>query len=68
MKVRLIRLGNSRVLPLPNSLIERCGFGEQAEVRVRGRVLEVSPVRKLREGWEKSFKEMAHRGDDALLL
>ena len=68
MKVHLIRIGKSRVLPLPNSLLAQCGFGEEAEIRVRGRVLEVSPVRKLREGWEESFKEMARRGDDAPLL
>lgn len=68
MKIHLIRIGNSRILPLPESLLARCGFGEEAEIRVRGKVLEISPVRKLREGWEEAFKEMARRGDNAPLL
>lgn len=67
MKVNLIRIGNSKGIRIPKPLIEQCGIGETVEITVRGNVLEVSPARKIREGWEESFKEMARRGDDVLL-
>jgi len=68
MRIHLIRIGDTRVLPLPKSLLAQCGFGEEAEIKMRGRVLQISPVRKLREGWEEAFREMARRGDDDPLL
>jgi antitoxin component of MazEF toxin-antitoxin module len=34
MKVDLIRIGNSRGIRIPKPVIEQCGFGDTAELRI----------------------------------
>lgn len=67
MKVNLIRIGNSKGVRIPSSVIKECGLGEQIEMRVEQRVIVLSPLRGVREGWEAAFKAMAATGDDAAL-
>jgi antitoxin MazE len=68
MKVRLVRLGNSRALPLPKRIIEQCGFGDSVDLRVEGKRLIVAPTRRPREGWEKAFRAAGTSSGDELLL
>ncbi|MDX2143850.1 MAG: AbrB/MazE/SpoVT family DNA-binding domain-containing protein [Rhodospirillaceae bacterium] len=66
MKIEIIRIGNSRGVRLPKSVLQQCGFGATAELSVRdGRVV-LSPKRKAREGWAEAFAAAAP-GDDVLL-
>ena len=69
MQVELIRIGNSRGVRLPKSVIEQCGFGENVDLRVEeGRVI-LARNRKPREGW-KEAAAAAREGiaNDELLL
>ena len=66
-KVNIIPIGNSKGIRIPKALLEQCGFGESIEIEVKGKqILLSTPVRR-RDGWEKAFKAMAVRQDDALL-
>ena len=67
MRARLISIGNSKGLRLPRALIQQCGLGDEIELEVKADGLLVKPVRKLREGWEESFRQMHENGDDRLL-
>ncbi len=65
-EVRIIRIGNSRGVRIPKSLLEQTGLaGRSISAREDG--LLIRRARKAREGWEEAFAEMARRGDDALL-
>ena len=64
MKVKLVRIGNSRGIRLPKSVIEQCGFRDSVEVTVRGEVVEIAPARRPRDGWDEAFARMAASGDD----
>ena len=68
MKADLIRIGNSRGIRIPKSVIEQCGFGSRVEMRVEGGSLVITPGRAARSGWDEAFKAMAERGDDAPLV
>jgi antitoxin MazE len=64
MKAKLVRIGNSRGVRIPANVIEQCGFADQVELRVEGDTLVIARARKLREGWEESFRAVAQAGDD----
>ncbi len=68
MKAQIVRIGNSRGIRLPKSVLEETGFREVVELRVVSGGLLLRPGRKAREGWAEAAKEMSERGDDAPLL
>lgn len=68
MKADLIRIGNSRGIRIPKSVIEQCGLGSRVEMRVEGASIVITPVNVARSGWDDASKAMAEHGDDALLL
>jgi len=39
MKAEIIRIGNSRGIRLPKSILEECGFDQQVDLEVKGRSL-----------------------------
>ena len=68
MKTRLVRIGNSQGIRIPKSLIEKIGLHDEVEISVEDAALVIRPAAaKAREGWDRSLKEMARRGDDSLL-
>lgn len=67
MKLRLIRIGNSRGVRLPKPLIEEAGLRQEVDVRVRGGALVISSRSKPRVGWADAARQMRERGDDRLL-
>lgn len=68
MKLDIIRIGNSKGLRLPKSLLEQCRIGAQVELTVEGDRLVLKPVGRPRDGWEDGFVRMAAAGDDVALL
>ena len=68
MKVNLVRIGNSRGVRLPSSVIRECGFGDEIELRVDRGMVVLAPAQGGREGWDAAFARMAGAGDDAALL
>lgn len=67
MKTRIVRIGNSRGVRIPKHLLDQTGLAGEVEISPEGETLVIKSVKKPREGWAESFKEMAERGDDALL-
>ena len=68
MKVNLIRIGNSKGVRIPSSIIKECGLDEEIEMRVEQGVIVLSPLRGVRQGWDAAFEAMAATGDDAALI
>jgi len=67
MKASVVRIGNSRGIRIPKTVLEQCGLGNVVELEVRRGELIVRSAAKPRSGWEEAFKQMAQRGDDVLL-
>jgi antitoxin MazE len=67
MKTRIIRIGNSRGVRIPRPLLEQTGLSGEVDIFAQGNALVIRLVRRSREGWAAAFREMAARGDDALL-
>lgn len=66
MKSKLIRIGNSRGVRIPKSILEQVRLGDEFEmIAVQDEII-LRPARKPREGWEEKFRLMAAHGDDAL--
>jgi antitoxin MazE len=67
MKVDIIPIGNSKGIRIPKALMEQCGFDESMEIEVEDNHLILTPISRLRNGWDEAFKTMAANGDDELL-
>jgi antitoxin MazE len=67
MKSRIVRIGNSQGIRIPKPVLEQAGLCDEVEIDVRGNTLVIRPARRPREGWDAAFRDMAARGDDALL-
>lgn len=67
LKVKIVQIGNSRGIRIPKALLEQCGLEGELELVPDGDQLILRSCARPRRGWAKAFKEMAERGDDALL-
>jgi len=67
MKTRLIRVGNSRGVRLPKSLIKAAGLTDDVELRVRDGVIVIARVTPVRSGWAEAARQMRARDEDRLL-
>lgn len=67
MRTSVIRVGNSRGIRIPKTILEECGLKGAVELEVRKGRLVVRPVAAARSGWEDAFRRMAQQGDDVLL-
>lgn len=62
MKAQLIKIGNSRGIRLPKSVIEECNLGEIVEIKIKNNKITIMNPDKPREGWEESFKKLTNEG------
>lgn len=67
MKTSVIRIGNSRGIRIPKTLLEQCHLRDEVELEVKDDHLVVRPIPKPRRGWGEAFRRMHEQGDDALL-
>lgn len=66
-KTKLVRIGNSRGVRIPKSMIEQLGLEGDLTLDLRPDGLLIRPVPSARAGWAEQFQAMAARGDDRLL-
>lgn len=67
MKTRIVRIGNSRGLRIPEPLIEQSGLGDEVDLEVDGGRIIIRAVTERRLKWPEAFRSMAETGDDAML-
>lgn len=68
MKVKLVPIGNSKGVRIPQAFIKACGFEEHVEMRIERNAIVLAAPRSPRENWDAAFEKMAAAGDDAPLL
>ena len=64
---KVVKIGNSRGIRIPRTLLEQAGLTDDVEITVEGNRLIIHSLHSPRQGWEMQFKDMAERGDDQLL-
>ena len=67
MKARVVKIGNSRGIRIPKSLIDESGLKSEVELEINNGQIIIKPVSKCRENWDTAFKKMARNEDDILL-
>ncbi len=68
MKTRVIKIGNSRGIRIPKSIIEQSGLNDEVELEVRNDQIIIKSIStNKRENWDLLFKKMAQKKDDILL-
>lgn len=67
MKTRIVRIGNSRGIRIPKSLLEQSGLGEEVYLEVENGRIVICAADPPRRGWEQAFRAMSEHGDDVLL-
>jgi antitoxin MazE len=67
LKAKLVRIGNSRGVRLPKSVIEQAGLGTDVQITVAGDRVTIRPAgaKPPRAGWAEQIKKaLAEHGDD----
>jgi antitoxin MazE len=67
MKTHLVRIGNSRGIRLPESLIEQAGLTEEVELRVEGRAIIIARAAAPRSGWADAAKQARQHREERFL-
>lgn len=68
MSVPIISIGNSKVIRLSKTIIEKYNFKDNVELILEKDFIVLRPVIAVRKGWGKLFKQMHKNGDDKLLM
>lgn len=66
MKARLIRIGNSRGVRLPKTVIEEAGLDDDIELSVEDRRVVITSARCARAGWEEAARRLGAHSDGLL--
>ena len=67
MKTRLVRIGNSRGVRLPKTIIAQAGLTEEVELGVRDGAIVIARATSTRSGWADAASQMRQRDEDRLL-
>jgi antitoxin MazE len=59
MRAKIVKIGNSRGIRLPKSVIDEANLGDEVELKVKKGKVVISRVKKVREGWAEDALHMA---------
>ena len=70
MIAKIIPIGNSKGIRIPNQIIKQLDIKNQIELIVdeKENKIILKPIKKTREGWSDSFKLMSKKNDDDLII
>jgi len=67
MKARLVRIGNSRGIRLPKTLLAEADLPDDVELEAAPGRIVIRPARSPRSGWSEAAARMRKREEDRLL-
>jgi antitoxin MazE len=70
MIAKIIQIGNSKGIRIPNQILKEMNIENQVELIINDKKDEIiiKPLHKAREGWSDSFKKMKTASDDKLII
>ena len=63
MKTKLVKIGNSHGIRIPQSLIDAAGLESEIDMELESNAIVLRRPRKSRTGWEDAFRQLG--ADDA---
>lgn len=66
MRVKLVKIGNSRGVRLPKAVIEEAGLGDRLDLEVRDGAVVLRSAERPREGWAEAAAACREAGEDSL--
>jgi len=70
MIAKIIQIGNSKGIRIPNQILKDMNIENQIELTIsddRDEII-LKPIHKIREGWSDSFKKMKSADEDKLII
>ena len=67
MKTKIVKIGNSRGIRIPKSIIDESGLKSEVELEVINGQIIIKSLFQNRDSWDSAFKKMAKNRDDILL-
>jgi antitoxin MazE len=67
MITKVIKIGNSRGIRIPKSIIEQSGIKNEVELKVKDDKIIIKSLSEKRKDWDLVFKKMSKNKDDILL-
>jgi len=64
MEVSIIKIGNSKGLRLPKTILKKYDIKDSVELVLEEEQIVIKPVSKKREGWDKAFEKMSQNKED----
>ena len=69
MEIQVVKIGNSRGIRIPKSVIDQLYIQDKLELEVHENEIVLKPVKgRVREGWRESFADMHGKGEDEQLV
>ena len=57
MLLKIVQIGDSQAITIPQAIIEQCEFTDEVEAIVDGKRIILSAKKKVREGWAELFDD-----------
>lgn len=67
MITKVVKIGNSRGIRIPKSLISQSGLTEEVELELGNGQIIIKSLSNNRANWDSAFKKMARNKDDVLM-
>ncbi len=67
MITKVIKIGNSRGIRIPKSIIDQSGIKTEVELEVKDNKIIIKSLSDVRKNWDLAFQKMAENKDDQLL-
>jgi len=67
MITKVIKIGNSRGIRIPKSIIEQSGIKNEVELEVKDDKIIIKSLSEIRKNWNLAFQKMSKNNEDILL-
>lgn len=66
MKTKVIKIGSSRGIKIPSTILDRCGVRNEVEFEIIKSKIIIKSAARIRENWDIAFQKMSKNQDDVL--
>lgn len=68
MRAQVIKIGNSKGLRLSKAILDRYNIKDNVELILEDNQIILRPIDEPRKGWRETYKKMAERAEDKLII
>lgn len=67
MITKVVKIGNSRGIRIPKSIIDQSGIKNEVELVVKDDKIIIKSISEVRRNWDLAYQRMSSNNDDVLL-